>query len=55
MFAASGKSDSYGGSLDDVSLTRVAPVPEPEFYAMLLAGLGLMAKIARRRKSKHAV
>ncbi len=27
----------------------VAPVPEPETYAMLLAGLGLVAGIARRR------
>lgn len=31
------------------SLT-LAPVPEPETYAMLLAGLGLMGTIARRRK-----
>jgi len=29
-----------------------APVPEPESYAMLLAGLGLMGGIARRRKQK---
>jgi hypothetical protein len=27
------------------------PVPEPETYAMLLAGLGLMGVIGRRRKS----
>ncbi|MES2348729.1 MAG: FxDxF family PEP-CTERM protein [Pseudomonadota bacterium] len=27
-----------------------APVPEPETYAMLLAGLGLMGAVARRRK-----
>jgi hypothetical protein len=27
------------------------PVPEPETYAMLLAGLGLVGAIARRRKS----
>lgn len=27
----------------------VTPVPEPESYAMLLAGLGLMGTIARRR------
>ena len=32
---------------------RIAPVPEPETYAMLLAGLGLMGGIARRRKSKQ--
>lgn len=30
--------------------TAVTAVPEPETYAMLLAGLGLMGVIARRRK-----
>lgn len=29
----------------------VAPVPEPETYAMLLAGLGLMGAVVRRRYS----
>ncbi len=29
---------------------QTAPVPEPETYAMLLAGLGLMAFVARRRQ-----
>jgi hypothetical protein len=52
MFYATGKSDSLGGSLDNVSVT--AAVPEPESYAMMLAGLGLMGAIARRRKSKTA-
>lgn len=28
----------------------VAAVPEPETYAMMLAGLGLMGWMARRRK-----
>jgi hypothetical protein len=32
----------------------VTAVPEPETYAMLLAGLGLMGAIARRRKDKAA-
>jgi uncharacterized membrane protein len=32
----------------------VSPVPEPETYAMLLAGLGLMGTIARRRAQKEA-
>lgn len=46
-FYGLGKSDSYGGSLDNISVTSV---PEPETYAMLLAGLGVMGAIARRRK-----
>jgi len=32
----------------------IAAVPEPETYAMLLAGLGLMGFVARRRKQKAA-
>lgn len=32
----------------------LAPVPEPETYAMLLAGLGVMSAVARRRKAKQA-
>jgi hypothetical protein len=32
----------------------VSPVPEPETYAMLLVGLGLMGGMARRRKQKLA-
>ena len=51
-FSAAGLSDSLGGSLDNVSVTTA--VPEPETYAMMLAGLGLMGAIARRRKSKTA-
>ncbi len=31
-----------------------APIPEPETYAMLLAGLGLLGVAARRRKLKEA-
>ena len=32
----------------------VAPIPEPETYAMLLAGLGLMVFVARRRRQNLA-
>lgn len=38
----------------NVGSTAVAAVPEPETYAMLLTGLGLMGAIARRRKDKNA-
>jgi DNA-binding beta-propeller fold protein YncE len=33
---------------------NAAPVPEPETYAMLLAGLGLVGLMARRRKAQRA-
>jgi len=36
-----------------VGITSVTPVPEPETYAMMLAGLGLIGAIARRRKQKQ--
>ncbi|MFA9217221.1 MAG: FxDxF family PEP-CTERM protein [Sphingomonadaceae bacterium] len=49
-FLAAGNSDSYGTSLDSVSLTSA--VPEPETYGMLLAGLGLVGFAARRKAAK---
>ena len=40
------------GELHNVAFTGTLPaVPEPETYAMLLAGLGLMGCVARRKKS----
>ena len=45
-FRAAGTSDSYGGFIDGIV---VSAVPEPESYALLLAGLGLVAARARRR------
>jgi hypothetical protein len=47
-FAAIERSDSLGGSLDNVSVTAV---PEPETYALMLAGLGLIGAVVRRRKA----
>ncbi len=48
-------SATIDGDYDDLTISAVAAVPEAETYAMLLAGLGLMGTIARRRnKSKTA-
>ncbi len=41
-------------SADNIAFALAAPVPEPETYAMLLAGLGLMGGIARRRTAGKA-
>jgi hypothetical protein len=35
------------------SLQLISPVPEPETYAMLLAGLGLVGAALKRRKAKQ--
>jgi hypothetical protein len=47
-FRAMGSSDTLGTTLDNVSL--ISAVPEPENYGMLLAGLGMVGFMARRRK-----
>ncbi|CAM8664004.1 PEP-CTERM protein-sorting domain [Comamonadaceae bacterium] len=44
-----GSKSATGSSFYSGGVT-VTPVPEPETYAMLLAGLGVMGAIARRRK-----
>ena len=44
-----------GASTGGAYTITLAPVPEPESYAMLLAGLGLMGFIARRRKSNNSI
>lgn len=51
IFVGGNDFGNYGGALKygfNVNLS-VAAVPEPETYAMLLVGLGLMGTIARRR------
>ena len=39
-----GKGDNF-----EITGFTLAPVPEPESYAMLLAGLGLLGFVARRK------
>ena len=41
-------------SFQDIGYLTVAAVPEPETYAMMLAGLGLMGFVARRRRRETA-
>ena len=36
-----------------IQISAVAPVPEPETYAMMMAGLGMLGAVARRRKQKQ--
>ena len=55
--AAAGNLVSYNAGLEHDSVVlayRVAAVPEPETYALMLAGLGLVGAIARRRRSVAA-
>jgi len=49
-----GYNDSYPGATADWNdmVVGINAVPEPEVYAMLAAGLGLMGFVARRRKQQ---
>ncbi len=47
-------SNGLSGGLVPGGGTVVSPIPEPETYAMMLAGLGLMAIVGRRRQRKQA-
>ena len=48
-----GKEFNYRADLDSLALAPAAAVPEPETYAMLLAGLALVG-VAGRRKQRQA-
>ena len=45
-FASGSSGGVYGGSF----VVQTAPVPEPETYALMLAGLGIVGFMASRRK-----
>ena len=50
----SSEEDSDGGSYSLISSLKgvTTPVPEPQTYALLLAGLGVIGFVARRRRPK---
>jgi len=43
------------GTISSWTTSATTPIPEPETYAMLLAGLGLLGCATRRRKLKLAI
>lgn len=45
-----GSGNAYYGA--NLTITNTAPVPEPESYAMMLAGLAALGAMARRRRAK---
>lgn len=56
-YSAPGWANGNGQSLADegwgIKSAMVSAVPEPETYAMMLVGLGLIGTIARRRKQRQ--
>ena len=50
-YQITGDANGSKGGFYSISST-VTPVPEPETYAMLLAGLGVVGSLYRRRKSR---
>ncbi len=56
MFTTQAVSGHFFAAFDDISISTAAAVPEPETYALLLAGLGLIGvAIVRRRRSNEGV
>ena len=54
--AAGGTVGDWGHAVQEFgNLTVTSPIPEPGTYMMLLAGLGLMGFVARRRQSGMAM
>lgn len=42
--------NAYNSKTNETRAFILSPVPEPETYAMLMAGLGLMGWLVRRKK-----
>lgn len=51
-FSLVGRTAANSGVYTLSSAATAVPVPEPETYAMLLAGLGVVGFVARRRKEQ---
>ena len=47
--------DGLQFAMDNFKYDMTAPVPEPEIYAMMLAGLGIMGWAARKKKRQAAI
>jgi hypothetical protein len=62
ILSSVGVFDDAGNAVADFTITTgsgrafpvAASVPEPESYEMMLAGLGLLTVVARRKKQQHA-
>jgi hypothetical protein len=50
IFASGAGTGHLSLNFDLSTQSSISPIPEPESYAMLLAGLGLMGMMIRRRK-----
>lgn len=50
IFRAGGTSDSLGGYVDNIRLTKVGAIPEPGTWMLMILGLGAIGFAMRRRQ-----